>query len=156
MADKIDGAVLPIDKPDMFAFTKHEPVGVVAAITPWNSPLLLSAWKIAPALAAGCTVVVKPSEHTSASMLELAPLFAEAGFPKGVVNIITGFGGEVGESLVSHPMVDKIAFTGGDVGGARVAHQAIDSGFKRMTLELGGKSPQIVFRMPRSTTPPRA
>ncbi|CAO3430052.1 aldehyde dehydrogenase [Azospirillum endophyticum] len=145
LADKVDGAVLPIDKPDMFAFTKHEPVGVVAAITPWNSPLLLTAWKIAPALAAGCTIVVKPSEHTSASMLELAPLFAEAGFPKGVVNVITGFGGEAGEPLVSHPMVDKIAFTGGDVGGARVAHQAIDGGFKRMTLELGGKSPQIVF-----------
>jgi (Z)-2-((N-methylformamido)methylene)-5-hydroxybutyrolactone dehydrogenase len=90
LADKIDGAVLPIDKADMFTFTWREPVGVVAAITPWNSPLLLTAWKMAPALAAGCTMVIKPSEHTSASMLELAPLFEEAGFPPGVVNAVTG------------------------------------------------------------------
>ncbi len=145
LADKIEGAVLPIDKPDMFTFTRREPVGVVAAITPWNSPLLLAVWKMAPALAAGCTMVIKPSEHTSASMLELAPLFAEAGFPPGVVNVVTGFGPEVGEPLTSHPKVDKIAFTGGEAGGRHVAHKAIDGGFKRLTLELGGKSPQIVF-----------
>ena len=145
LADKIDGAVLPIDKPDMFTFTRREPVGVVAAITPWNSPLMLTAWKMAPALAAGCTMVIKPSEHTSASMLELAPLFEEAGFPPGVVNVVTGFGPEVGEPLTSHTKVDKIAFTGGDAGGRHVAHKAIDAGFKRLTLELGGKSPQIVF-----------
>jgi (Z)-2-((N-methylformamido)methylene)-5-hydroxybutyrolactone dehydrogenase len=145
LADKIDGAVLPIDKADMFTFTRREPVGVVAAITPWNSPLLLTAWKMAPALAAGCTMVIKPSEHTSASMLELAPLFEEAGFPPGVVNVVTGFGQEVGEPLTLHPKVDKIAFTGGEAGGRHVAHKAIDGGFKRLTLELGGKSPQIVF-----------
>ncbi len=145
LADKIEGAVLPIDKPDMFTFTRREPVGVVAAITPWNSPLLLAVWKIAPALAAGCTMVIKPSEHTSASMLEMAPLFEEAGFPPGVVNVVTGFGPEVGEPLTLHPKVDKVAFTGGEAGGRSVAHNAIDGGFKRLTLELGGKSPQIVF-----------
>jgi acyl-CoA reductase-like NAD-dependent aldehyde dehydrogenase len=144
LADKIDGAVPPIDKADMFTFTRREPVGVVVAITPWNSPLLLTTWKMAPALAAGCTMIIKPSEHTSASILELMPLFEEAGFPPGVINVVTGFGAEVGEPLTVHPKVDKIAFTGGEIGGRHVAHKAIDS-FKRLTLELGGKSPQIVF-----------
>lgn len=145
LADKIEGSVLPIDKPDVFTFTRQEPVGVVAAITPWNSPLMLTTWKMAPALAAGCTMVIKPSEYTSASILQFASLFEEAGFPPGVVNVVTGFGAEVGEPLTTHPKVDKIAFTGGDVGGRQVAHNAIDAGFKRVTLELGGKSPQIVF-----------
>jgi acyl-CoA reductase-like NAD-dependent aldehyde dehydrogenase len=144
LADKIEGAVIPTDKADMLNFTRHEPVGVVAAITPWNSPLLLMAWKLAPALAAGCTIVVKPSEYTSASALEFARLVEEAQVPKGVINIITGFGQDVGEALVGHPKVAKIAFTGGEIGGQRVYEQAA-RGLKPVTLELGGKSPNIVF-----------
>lgn len=144
LADKLEGSVLPIDKAQNFVFTRHEPIGVVAAITPWNSPLFLTAWKIAPALAAGCTVVIKPSEHTSVSMIEFCRLVEEAGFPKGVVNVVTGFGPEVGEPLVSHDKVAKIAFTGGEPAGIRV-HQAAARGLKGVTLELGGKSPNIVF-----------
>jgi aldehyde dehydrogenase (NAD+) len=144
LADKIEGAVPPIDKPDMFTYTRHEPVGVVAAITPWNSPLLLLTWKLAPALAAGCTLVIKPSEFTSASTLELMRLVEEAGFPKGVLNVVTGFGQDVGEAISTHPGIDKIAFTGGEVSGRRIAQQA-SGNFKRLTLELGGKSAQLVF-----------
>ncbi|KJS10784.1 MAG: carnitine dehydratase [Hoeflea sp. BRH_c9] len=144
MADKVEGAVMPIDKPDMFTYTRHEPVGVVAAITPWNSPLLLLAWKMAPALAAGCTMVIKPSEFTSASTLELMRLIEEAGFPKGVVNVVTGFGQDVGEALSTHPGIDKIAFTGGEVSGRKIAEKSAVN-FKRLTLELGGKSAQLVF-----------
>ncbi|MFT4151623.1 MAG: aldehyde dehydrogenase [Paracoccaceae bacterium] len=144
LADKVEGAVLPIDKPDMFTYTRHEPVGVVAAITPWNSPLLLLTWKMAPALAAGCTMVIKPSEFTSASTLELMKLVEEAGFPPGVVNVVTGFGPEAGAALTAHPGVDKIAFTGGEGSGRAIAKTAADT-FKRLTLELGGKSAQIVF-----------
>ncbi len=144
LADKIEGAVIPIDKPDTFNFTVHEPLGVVVAITPWNSPLLLLSFKLAPALAAGNTVVIKPSEFTSTSTLRFAELVAEAGFPPGVVNVVTGFGGEVGAALVEHPNVAAIAFTGGTDSGARV-YEAAARGLKRCTLELGGKSPNIVF-----------
>ncbi len=144
LADKIEGSVTPIDKKGMFHYVVHEPVGVVAAITPWNSPLLLTAWKLAPALAAGNTVVVKPSEFASASMLGLARLFAKAGFPKGVINVITGFGAEAGEPLVVHPQVVRIAFTGGNAGGQKISEVAARH-FKRVSLELGGKSPHIVF-----------
>lgn len=144
LADKIEGAVLPIDKPDMFTYTRHEPVGVVAAITPWNSPLLLATWKLAPALAAGCTIVLKPSEFTSASTLELMRLVEEAGFPAGVLNVVTGFGADVGEALTTHSGVDKIAFTGGENSGRHIARNAAQN-FKRLTLELGGKSAQLVF-----------
>ncbi len=144
LADKIEGSVIPIDKADTFNFTRHEPVGVVAAITPWNSPLLLASWKIAPALAAGCTMVLKPSEHTSVSALEFAKLFEEAGFPKGVFNVVTGFGPEVGEPLVTNPKVAKVAFTGGEIGGQKV-YESAARGLKTVTLELGGKSPNIVF-----------
>jgi aldehyde dehydrogenase (NAD+) len=144
LADKIEGAVIPIDKAETFNFTLHEPLGVVAAITPWNSPLLLLTFKLAPALAAGNTVVVKPSEFTSTSTLRFVELFAEAGFPPGVVNVVTGFGDEVGAVLVDHPRVAKVAFTGGSESGARV-YQAAAKGLKRCTLELGGKSPNIVF-----------
>jgi (Z)-2-((N-methylformamido)methylene)-5-hydroxybutyrolactone dehydrogenase len=144
LADKIEGSVIPIDKADVFNFTRYEPVGVVAAITPWNSPLLLTSWKLAPALAAGCTIVVKPSEHTSVSMLEFCKLIEEAEFPKGVVNVVTGFGNEVGEPLVAHPKVSKIAFTGGEMGGQKV-YEVAAKGLKKVTLELGGKSPNIVF-----------
>ncbi|KQW72474.1 aldehyde dehydrogenase [Ensifer sp. Root127] len=144
LADKIEGAVLPIDKPGMFAFTRHEPLGVVAAIAPWNSPLMLLTWKLAPLLAAGNTVVIKPSEHTSASTLAFVKLFAEAGFPAGVVNTVTGMPLDVGVPLVSHPDVAKIAFTGGEPGGLAV-YRAAAEGLKTVTLELGGKSANIIF-----------
>jgi (Z)-2-((N-methylformamido)methylene)-5-hydroxybutyrolactone dehydrogenase len=144
LADKIEGRVIPIDKPGVFNFTREEPLGVIAAITPWNSPLLLAAWKLAPALAAGNTVVWKPSEFSSVSALEFGDLFEKAGFPPGVVNIVTGFGNEVGEPLVTHRDVAKVAFTGGDRTGEAVYQQAA-RGLKHVTLELGGKSANIVF-----------
>jgi len=144
LADKIEGSVIPLDKKGYFNFTRHEPIGVVAAITAWNSPLLLLAWKLAPALAAGCTVVIKPSEFTSASTLEFVKLVEEAGFPKGVVNVVTGFGKDVGAPLTSHPLVRKVAFTGSDATG-RAINEVAAKTFKRVTLELGGKSPNIVF-----------
>jgi acyl-CoA reductase-like NAD-dependent aldehyde dehydrogenase len=143
LADKIEGAVIPTDK-DAFNYTRHEPLGVCAAITPWNSPILLFGLKVAPALAAGNTLVVKPSEYTSASTLALVKLFEEAGFPKGVINVVTGFGPEAGEPLVKHPLVRKIAFTGSSKTGAHVYAQAARD-IKRVSLELGGKSPNIVF-----------
>jgi (Z)-2-((N-methylformamido)methylene)-5-hydroxybutyrolactone dehydrogenase len=144
LADKIEGRVIPLDKKGYFNFTRREPLGVVAAITPWNSPLLLTSWKIAPALAAGCTVVVKPSEFTSASTLEFVKLFEEAGFPAGVVNVVTGFGRDVGAALVAHPLVAKVTFTGSDTTG-RAINEAAARQFKHVSLELGGKSPNIVF-----------
>jgi len=144
LADKVQGAVVPIDKPDLLTYTTSEPVGVVAALTAWNSPLLFVAWKCAAALAAGCTVVIKPSEFTSVSTLEFARLTKEAGFPDGVFNVVTGFGQDVGASLVAHPDVSKVTFTGSDATGAAV-YQAAAKGLKRVSLELGGKSPNIVF-----------
>src|SRR5689334_378165 len=144
LADKIESAVLPTDKKGVFAYTRYEPKGVVAIITPWNSPLTLTSWKLAPALAAGCTVVVKPSEYTSASMLELASLVVEAGIPDGVINVVTGLGPEVGEPLVTHPKVAHVGFTGGDAAGRRI-YELAARGLKTVTLELGGKSPNIVF-----------
>ncbi|MCP1673491.1 aldehyde dehydrogenase (NAD+) [Natronocella acetinitrilica] len=144
LADKVEGANIPTDKAGMFNFTQYEPLGVVAIITPWNSPLLLATWKIAPALAAGNTVVVKPSEFTSASMLELAKLVEQAGFPKGVFNVVTGYGPDVGSALVEHPKVARIGFTGGEIGGVKV-YEAAARGLKKVSLELGGKSPNIVF-----------
>jgi acyl-CoA reductase-like NAD-dependent aldehyde dehydrogenase len=144
LADKVHGETLPIDKKDMFVFTSREPLGVVAAITPWNSPLYLTTLKLAPALAAGNTIVIKPSEVTSASLLELMPLIEEAGFPPGVVNVVTGFGDPVGSTLTSHPLVRKIAFTGGTESARHVIHNSAQH-FAKITLELGGKSPNIVF-----------
>jgi aldehyde dehydrogenase (NAD+) len=144
LADKIEGSVIPIDKEGFFTYTAKEPVGVVALITPWNSPLLLLAWKLAPALAAGCTVVIKPSEFTSASTLDLVRLFHEAGLPPGVVNVVTGFGTDAGSALVEHPLVRKISFTGSDSTGRRINESAARD-FKHVSLELGGKSPNIVF-----------
>ncbi|MGE3712014.1 MAG: aldehyde dehydrogenase [Hyphomicrobiaceae bacterium] len=144
LADKIQSHVLPTDKKGVFSYTKYEPKGVIAIITPWNSPLALTSWKLAPALAAGCTAVVKPSEFTSASMIELAKLFAAAGFPTGVVNVVTGFGAEVGEPLVSHEDVAHVGFTGGNAAGRRV-YELAARGLKTATLELGGKSPNVVF-----------
>lgn len=144
LADKLHGEVLPTDKANYLVYTRHEPVGVVAAITPWNSPLLLLTWKLAPALAAGCTVVVKPSDYTPASTVALAELVTEAGFPPGVVNVVTGWGPATGKALASHPGVDKVAFTGSTETGISVAHAAADN-VTRVTLELGGKSAQVVF-----------
>ncbi|NKQ55494.1 aldehyde dehydrogenase [Amycolatopsis sp. K13G38] len=144
LADKVQGEVIPTAKRDFLVYTEHEPVGVVAAITPWNSPLLLLTWKLAPALAAGCTVVVKPSDYTPAATVALAGLVSEAGFPPGVVNVVTGSGAETGRALAGHPGVDKIAFTGSNEVGRAVAHAAADR-FARISLELGGKSAQIVY-----------
>lgn len=144
LADKVEGSVFPIDKPDMLTFSQREPYGVVAAITAWNSPLLLAAYKLAPALAAGNTVVLKPSEHASASSLEFAELVAQADFPPGVVNVVTGLGGEIGDALTGHRDVAKIAFTGSEATGRRI-NQVAAADFKSVTLELGGKSANMVF-----------
>ena len=144
LADKIEGSVIPIDKPDTFNYTRFEPLGVVGAIIPWNSPLLLTAWKLAPALAAGNVMVLKPSEYTSASLLEFMKLIEAAGFPPGVVNVVTGFGPEAGTPLVEHPLVAKVAFTGSDATGQKI-YEAAAKGLKRVSMELGGKSPNIVF-----------
>lgn len=133
----------PVGK-QMRSWTQREPVGVVAAIVPWNSPLVLTAMKLAPALAAGCTVVLKPAEDTSLSALRLGELLLEAGLPAGVLNIVTGLGGDVGAALAAHPEVDKIAFTGSTATG-RAVLDAAKTTFKRVTLELGGKSPSIVL-----------
>lgn len=144
LADKLEGGTLPIDKPDMFAYTVHEPLGVVAGIIPWNSPLYLTAIKLAPALAAGNTIVLKPSEHASATILELARLALEAGFPAGVVNVVTGFGPSTGAALTRHPLVRKIAFTGGAATARHVVRSSAEN-FAKLSLELGGKSPNIIF-----------
>jgi len=143
LADKIQGAVIPTDKADTFNYTRYEPLGVVAMITPWNSPLLLLTWKLAPALAAGNTAVIKPSEFTSASTITFMELFEEAGFPAGVVNTVAGFGEEVGAPLVSHKDVAKVAFTGSDYSGQKIYESAAKD-IKNVTLELGGKSPAII------------
>jgi len=144
LADKFGGETLPVDKPDLFSYTLREPLGVVAAVTPWNSPLYLISTKLAPALAAGNTVVLKPSEHASATALELMPLLEQAGFPPGVINVVTGLGNEVGASLTGHPDVARVAFTGGARSAEAVVRQTAGN-FARLSLELGGKSPQIVF-----------
>jgi (Z)-2-((N-methylformamido)methylene)-5-hydroxybutyrolactone dehydrogenase len=144
LADKVQGAHLPIDKADMEVYLRREPIGVVAAIVPWNSQLFLSAVKIGPALAAGCTVVVKASEDGPAPMLELARLIHEAGFPKGVVNIICGFGQDCGRVLTSHPKVARVAFTGGPATAKHIVRNTAEN-LAHTTLELGGKSPVLVF-----------
>lgn len=144
IADKIEGAHLPIDKPDMEVWTRREPVGVVAAIVPWNSQLFLSAVKLGPALAAGCTVVLKASEDGPAPLLHFARLVHEAGFPAGVVNIVTGFGPTCGHVLTTHPRVAHIAFTGGPATARAVVRNSAEN-LASTSLELGGKSPFIVF-----------
>jgi aldehyde dehydrogenase (NAD+) len=142
-ADKIHGRTIPIRGP-YFCYTRREPVGVVGQIIPWNFPMLMVAWKWGPALAAGCTVVMKPAEQTPLSCLRLGELALEAGFPAGVINIVPGYGETAGDALVKHPGVDKVAFTGSSEVG-RVIMQNAAGTFKRVTLELGGKSPNIVF-----------
>ncbi len=143
-ADKINGETLPIDKPDMFVFSNREPLGVIAAVVPWNSQLFLPAVKIGPALAAGNTVVLKTSEHAPAVILEFGKLIAEAGIPDGVVNIVTGHGDPCGKVLTSHPLVARISFTGGPMAAKHVLMNSTNN-FAEVSLELGGKSPFIVF-----------
>ncbi len=143
-ADKIAGETLPIDKPDLFVFTTREPLGVVAAIVPWNSQLFLAAVKLGPALAAGNTVVLKASEHASAPLLEFGRLIEQAGFPPGVVNIVTGHGAVCGKELTSHPLVARVSFTGGPGAARQVLVNSAET-FAEVSLELGGKSPFVVF-----------
>ncbi len=143
-ADKIQGETIPSDKPNFFVYTRREPIGVVGAIVAWNSPLLLLTFKLAPALAAGCTFVAKTAEQTPASALEFAKLFEEAGFPPGVFNVVSGFGPTTGRALVRHPGVDKVAFTGSTETGISIMKDAADH-LTKVSLELGGKSPNIVF-----------
>jgi acyl-CoA reductase-like NAD-dependent aldehyde dehydrogenase len=145
LADKIDGRVVDTGRPDYFGYVSREPVGVIAAILPWNSPLLLLTFKLAAALAAGCTVVAKPSEQASVSVLRFAELFEKAGFPPGVFNTVSGQSRQVGEWLVGNPGVDHVSFTGSEATGAAVAAAAA-SHIAGATLELGGKSSNIVFR----------
>lgn len=144
VADKLEGRYLPIDKPDMQAWTIREPVGVVAAIVPWNSQLFLSAVKVGPALAAGCSVVLKASEEGPAPLLAFARLVHEAGFPAGVVNVITGFAAECGAVLTRHPDVAHVAFTGGPETAQHIVRNSAEN-LAKVSLELGGKSPFIVF-----------
>ncbi|WP_028266932.1 aldehyde dehydrogenase [Arthrobacter sp. MA-N2] len=144
LADKIQGDTIPGSSKAMLNYTLREPLGVVGAITPWNSPLTLTTSKLAPALASGNTIVIKPSEYTSATVLRLAALADEAGFPPGVINVVTGFGAEAGAALVDDRRLAKISFTGSTATGARIA-SATASRFIGSTLELGGKSPNIVF-----------
>jgi len=144
LADKIEGAVLPIDKPDMHVFTQRMPIGVVAAIVPWNAQMFLTATKLGPALAAGCSVVLKASEMAPAPMLEFARLIEQAGFPAGVVSVITGDAENCSVPLTRHPDVDRIAFTGGPDTARHVLRNAAEN-FAVTTLELGGKSPILVF-----------
>ena len=144
LADKVSGETLPIDKPNMWTMTIREPLGVVAAVVPWNSQLFLVAVKIGPALAAGNTVVLKASEHASAPMLEFAKVFEEAGFPPGVFNVISGLGEPCGRALTSHPLVDRISFTGGPETARHVVRNSAEN-FAQVSLELGGKSPVMIF-----------
>lgn len=144
-ASKITGETVSVSSPGEYhAFTTREPVGVVAHIVPWNFPLVLTAYKLAPSLAAGCTVIIKPAELTPLSTLRLAEIAAEVGFPPGVINVVTGYGAVAGQALVDHPGVDKVAFTGSTEIGKAIARSATGN-LKRVTLELGGKSPMVVF-----------
>jgi aldehyde dehydrogenase (NAD+) len=143
-ADKIQGKTIPVNG-RYFSYTKHEPVGVVGQIIPWNFPLLMQAWKLGPALAAGCTVVMKPAEQTPLTALRVGELIMEAGFPEGVVNILPGYGPTAGAAIARHFDVDKVAFTGSTEVGHLIMKAAAETNLKRVTLELGGKSPNIVF-----------
>ena len=145
LADKLEGAVLPIDKPDMHVFTRRMPIGVVAAVVPWNAQMFLSATKLGPALAAGCSVILKASEIAPIPMLEFAKLIDEAGFPDGVVSVITGDADNCSIPLTRHPQVDRIAFTGGPETARHVVRNSAEN-FAVTTLELGGKSPILVFQ----------
>ncbi|MGD0298439.1 MAG: aldehyde dehydrogenase family protein [Bryobacteraceae bacterium] len=143
-SDKVHGKTIPVDG-NFFCYTRHEPVGVVGQIIPWNFPMLMLAWKLAPALATGNTVVMKPAEQTPLSALRIGELIVEAGFPEGVVNLLPGFGPTAGAAIARHMDVDKVAFTGSTEVGQLIMEAAAKSNLKRITLELGGKSPNIVF-----------
>lgn len=143
-ATKLEGNTIPVSIPNMFTYTLREPVGVVGQIIPWNFPIQMAAWKLAPALACGNTVILKPAEQTPLSALRLGELILEAGFPEGVVNIVPGFGETAGAALAAHPDVDKIAFTGSTEVGKKILQASVGN-LKRVTLELGGKSPNIIF-----------
>jgi aldehyde dehydrogenase (NAD+) len=144
-ADKVQGKTIPIDG-EFFCYTRHEPIGVVGQIIPWNYPMLMQAWKLAPALATGNTVVMKPAEQTPLSALRVGELILEAGFPEGVVNLLPGFGPTAGAAIARHMDVDKVAFTGSTEIGRLILEAAAKSNLKRVTLELGGKSPNIIFQ----------
>ncbi len=144
-ASKIEGATIPVSFPNQLVYTVREPMGVVGLIIPWNFPLLMAAWKLAPALAAGNTCILKPAEETPLTALRLGELIVEAGMPAGVVNIVTGFGVPAGAAIAAHPGVDKVAFTGSTEVGRKIMEAAAKSNLKRVGLELGGKSPNVVF-----------
>lgn len=143
-ADKVHGKVIETNEAK-FNFTRHEPIGVCGQIIPWNFPFLMFSWKIAPALATGCTVVLKPSEFTSLSALRTCELIKEAGFPPGVVNVVLGYGPTVGQAIAEHPKIEKVAFTGSTLVGRQIMKAAASSNLKKVTLELGGKSPTIIY-----------
>ena len=143
-ADKVQGKTIPIDG-DFLCYTRHEPIGVVGQIIPWNFPMLMMAWKLAPALATGNTVLLKPAEQTPLSALRIGELIVDAGFPEGVVNVLPGFGPTAGAAIASHMDVDKVAFTGSTEVGHLIMEAAAKSNLKPVTLELGGKSPNIIF-----------
>ncbi|KAJ3869717.1 NAD-aldehyde dehydrogenase [Lentinula novae-zelandiae] len=144
-ADKITGQTIEVDNKSKMAFTRHEPIGVCGQIIPWNYPINMWAWKVAPALAVGCTIVMKPSELTPLTALKLSELVVEAGFPPGVINTVPSLGSVGGAALSAHPDVDKIAFTGSTLTGRKIMEAAAKSNLKKVSLELGGKSPQLIF-----------
>ena len=145
-ATKITGETLATSTPwEIFAYSLRQPIGVAAIIVPWNYPFQLAVWRMAPALAAGCTVVIKPAEQTPLSTLRLGELAQQAGFPAGVINVVTGYGETAGAALCSHPDVDKVSFTGSTETGKRIVHASAASNLKKLTLELGGKNPAVVF-----------
>lgn len=143
-ADKVHGNTIPSDG-NLFSYTRKEPIGVVGQIIPWNYPILMISWKFGPALAAGCTIVLKPAEQTPLTALYIGSLVKEAGFPSGVVNIITGYGPTAGAAISSHPEIRKVAFTGSTEVGKLVMEAAAKSNLKNVSLELGGKSPLVIF-----------
>jgi aldehyde dehydrogenase (NAD+) len=144
-ASKIEGSTIPVSFPNQLVYTLREPMGVVGLIIPWNFPLLMSAWKLAPALACGNTCILKPAEQTPLTALRLGEILIEAGLPAGVVNILTGFGVPAGAAITAHPGIDKVAFTGSTEVGRKIMEAAATSNLKRVSLELGGKSPNVIF-----------
>lgn len=145
LSDKVHGQTMDHFGSDKLAYTLHQPIGVCGQIIPWNYPLIMWAWKIGPALAAGCTVVMKPSELTPLTALMMCDLIKEAGIPAGVVNTVPGLGATAGEAIARHPDIDKVAFTGSVITGRKISIAAAETNLKKVTLELGGKSPMLVF-----------
>ena len=142
-ADKIHGSTIPI-RGNHFCYTRREPIGVAGQIIPWNFPILMTAWKWGPALAAGCTIVMKPAEQTPLTCLRMAQLAKEVGIPDGVINVVPGYGPTAGSAVVKHPLIDKIAFTGEHRTAQIITRESADT-LKRLTFELGGKSPNVIF-----------